>query len=64
LWHVWKITEVYTGYWWRDVRKETTWNNKMGLQEVGWGGMDWINLSQDRDRWRELVDWVMNLQVS
>jgi hypothetical protein len=30
-------------------------NIKMGLQEVGWGGMDWIDLAQDRDRWHLLM---------
>jgi hypothetical protein len=47
-------------------RKDTTIktnNIKMDLREIGWNGMDWIDLAQDRDQWRALVNTVMNLRV-
>jgi hypothetical protein len=38
-------------------------NIKMDLQEVGWGAMKWIDLAEDRDRWRVVVNAVTNLWV-
>jgi hypothetical protein len=38
-------------------------NIKMDLRGIGWGGMDRIDLAQDRDQWRALVNTVMNLRV-
>jgi hypothetical protein len=42
--------------WWED-------NIKIDLREIVCGGMDWIDLVHDRDRWRALVNTVMNLRV-
>jgi len=56
--------------WWGNLREKTLgrtrrrWNDiKMYLQEVGRGVMDYIDLTQDWDRWRALVSAVMNLRV-
>jgi hypothetical protein len=38
-------------------------NIKMDLREIGWGGMDWIDLAHDTDHWRALFNVVMNLWV-
>jgi hypothetical protein len=39
-------------------------NIKIDLREIGWGGVDWIDLAQDRDQWRALVNTIMDLLVS
>jgi hypothetical protein len=39
-------------------------NIKVDIREIGWGGMDWIDMAQDRDQWRALVNKVMNLLVA
>jgi hypothetical protein len=38
-------------------------NIRMDVGEVGWGDVDWIGLAKDRNRWRALVNWVLNLRV-
>jgi hypothetical protein len=38
-------------------------NIKMDLLDIGWSGVDWSGLTQDRDKWRALVNAVMNLRV-
>jgi hypothetical protein len=44
-------------------RRRWVGNIKMNLREIGWGGVNWIALAQDRDQWRVLVNMVMNLRV-
>jgi hypothetical protein len=38
-------------------------NIKIDIREIGWGGMDWIDLAQDRNQWRALVNTAVNLRV-
>jgi hypothetical protein len=38
-------------------------NIKLDLREIGWDGVDWIDMAQDRDQWRALVNTVFNLRV-
>jgi hypothetical protein len=52
-----------SGIFWIYLRRWQD-NIKMDLQEVGCGGMDWIELAQDSARWREIVNAVMNLRVT
>ena len=63
-----------TRFWWGNLRERDHWgdqdvdhrwedNIKMDLQEVGRGCRDWMELAQDRDRWRALASTVMNFRV-
>jgi len=63
---------VYAGFWWgnlseRDHLEEPGVDERIILRWIfrKWdlGGMDWISMTQDRDRWRSLVNAVMNFQV-
>jgi hypothetical protein len=47
----------------RRPRRRWVDNNNMELREIGWGRMDWIDLAQNRDQWRALVNTVMNLRI-
>jgi hypothetical protein len=63
---------MHIGYWWESQKKREPlgrprrrWvdNIKMDLGEIGWDGRDWIELAQDRNKWRVLVNTVMNLRI-
>jgi hypothetical protein len=59
---------MHIGYWWESQKERGRWEDQdvdgwMDLREVGWDGRDWIDLAQDRDRWRAYVNAVMNLRV-
>jgi hypothetical protein len=63
---------MHIGYWWEIQKEGDHWedqdvggvdNIKMDLREIGWDGMDWINLAEDRDQWRALVNAVINLRL-
>jgi hypothetical protein len=61
---------ICTGCWWGNLRKRGRWGDPDGriilrwiIQEVGGGRGDWMELVQDRDRWRALVSTVKNLRV-
>jgi hypothetical protein len=47
----------------RRSRRRCVDNIKIDLREIGWGGIDWIDLTQDRDQWRTLVNTVLNIVV-
>ena len=72
MWRVWGRGEGCTGFWWGNLRERDHWgdpdaNGRIILRWIfrKWEGVggDWMELAQDRDRWRALVGTVMNLGV-
>jgi hypothetical protein len=70
MWHVWGRREVHTEFWWGDPREGDHLGDpgvdRIILRRIfeKWdGGMNWIELAQDGDRWRALLNAVMNLRV-
>jgi hypothetical protein len=71
MWHVWGRRSAYTALVGKSEgrrplgRPRRKWedNIKMDFREVGCGGVDWFDLTQDTDRWRVVVNTVINLQV-
>jgi hypothetical protein len=66
--HVWEKGEAYTGFWWgnlreRDHLEDPGTDGRYIDGSLGSGGMDWIKLAQDSDKWRALVNVIMNLRV-
>ena len=72
MWHVWGRGEVYTVFWWGNLRERDHWGDpdadggiilRWIFRKWAGGCEDWMELAQDRDRWRALVSTVMNLRV-
>jgi hypothetical protein len=71
MWHAWERGETCTEFWWENPKEKDHLKDqgvdengiKMDLEEIGWGVVEWIHLAQDRDRWWDLVNTVMNLRV-
>ena len=64
--HIWGRGELHTGFWWGNLREDSSVDGRIILR---WnirkwdGGMDWIDLAQSRDRWRAVVNTAMNPRV-
>jgi hypothetical protein len=68
MWHVWETGEVLTGFWWEDLMETSPLevvdvDGRVLLKLIfvkSDGGMDWIDLARNRDRWRAVVKAVVN----
>jgi hypothetical protein len=60
---------MHIGYWWESQKERDHLEDQdvggwtMDLREIGWDGVNWIDLAQDKDQWRALVNTVMNFRV-
>jgi hypothetical protein len=63
---------MHIGYWWGNpegkrplVRPRRMWadNIKLDLREIEWDSVDWIDMAQDRDKWRALENTVLNIRI-
>jgi hypothetical protein len=60
---------MHIGYWWESQKERDHWEDQdiggrtILKRRIGWYGMDWIDVAEDRDQWRAAVNTVMNLGV-
>jgi hypothetical protein len=63
---------MHVGYWWSSQKERDHWVDqdvggwsilKCFLREIGWDGVDWMDMAQDRNQWRAHVNTVLNLRV-
>jgi hypothetical protein len=59
----WNASRILVGKPEGRLRRRWVDSIKIDLRERGWDGVDWVDLAQDRDQWRALVNTVMNLRV-
>jgi hypothetical protein len=63
--------DMHTGFWWERQKEwplgrlSRRWedNIKMYVREIGWGGVDWSNVAEERDHWRAIVNTITNIRV-
>jgi hypothetical protein len=71
MYHEWGRIGMHNGYWWESQkerpqgRPKNRWvdNIKIDLRDIGWDATDWIDLAQDKERWKALVNAVKNFRV-